>query len=732
MDTRWGLDLDMSAVRLMRRTGEDWVEERVEKIDSPDIEQRLEQLVAPILNDGPVMVFLPRDQILYTRVELNAAQDPQPQIERAMDGRTPYTLDELSIDWDEVGPDIVQVAAIARDTLDEAAAFAEVRNLKIAGYSTLFSGDDFPRLPRFDGPDLVDEVVEPEPPVTFATARVPSRPPDAAVAAAAAAASAKVRFTPTPTAAETAATDAQKPVLLVEDATPVVQVKPPQPPLDPGLPISAPNAPPRVRTDIAASTVSGRAASLTPPGGSVRMHKSRAPVSTLAVFAVALLLTVGVAVLVWNYLPMRPSATADAPVDTGALPEAVVEETAPGPAEEENTPSVIAEDTVPDTLVEPKAPETAALDATTTAPISEVTTAALVPAQPDAGASPPALIEAQPGQTARSQIPDAPEVAALPQADRTTPELQLPTMTASLQTTSPFLGPEPDVDETTDNVYFSAFEVPEPATDAVALPDPRRLTSDPLPSTEGEAIAALDPTVTDDPVASAVEKALADALAGPGGLIPTDLARSVPDTAPRPRPDQFTEQIERQQFGGRTRSELAGLRPPARPESAQSLAAAANTPPSELAVANSITPRVRPSEMAALVAAARVQEEAARVTASAAIATPDTSGAIQAALEEETEPENRAVRPRILSIPTTASVARQATVENAIRLNRINLVGVYGAPSDRRALVRLSSGRYVKVKVGDRVDGGTVAQITDSELYYRKGNRTLSLEVPQG
>jgi type IV pilus biogenesis protein PilP len=136
--------------------------------------------------------------------------------------------------------------------------------------------------------------------------------------------------------------------------------------------------------------------------------------------------------------------------------------------------------------------------------------------------------------------------------------------------------------------------------------------------------------------------------------------------------------------------------------------------------------------MATLVSVARAQQEAERVSASASLSSPDTSGAVVAALEEDSEPQNRAVRPRSLSIPTTASVARQATIPDAIRLNQINLVGVYGAPSDRRALVRLSSGRYVKVKVGDRVDGGTVAQITDSELYYRKGNRTLSLQVPQG
>ncbi|MEM9427427.1 MAG: hypothetical protein AAGA06_12085 [Pseudomonadota bacterium] len=721
----------MSAVRLMRRNGEDWVEERVEKIDSPDIEQRLEKLVAPIMDDGPVMLFLPRDQILYTRVELNAAEDAQPQIERALDGRTPYGLDELSFDWEEVDPNTVQVAALARDTLDEAAAFAEVRHLKIAGYSTLFSGDDFPRLPKFDGPDLVDDPPATEPPVTFATARVPSRPPDADIAAAAVAASSKARFTPTPTSAEVAGGDAETPVLQVDDATPVVKVKPPQAPLDPGLPISAPNAPPRIRTDIAASSVSGHAASLTPPGGSVRMRKTRAPISTLAVFAVAFLLTVGIAVLVWNYLPMRPSATADAPVDTGALPEAIVEDAAPGPLAEEEAPRVIAENTT-EASTEPEV-ATAVLDATTTAPISDVTTQALAPPSEDEVATLTTSARALPDRPAVSKIAAAPTIAALPDADRTAPELQLPTMTASIQTAPPFLGPDPETDETADSVYISAFEVPEPATDAIALPNPRQFTADPLPNAEGEAVAGLDPAVTEDPVASAVEQALADALAGPAGLIPTDLARSVADTAPRARPEQFTEQIERQQFGGRTRTELSGLRPPARPESAQSLAAVQASPPSELAVASSITPRTRPGQMAALVAAARVQQEAARVTATAAVATaPDTSRAIEAALEEDTEPQNRAVRPRILSIPTTASVARQATVENAIRLNRINLVGVYGAPSDRRALVRLSSGRYVKVKVGDRVDGGTVRQITDSELYYSKGNRTLSLEVPQG
>ncbi len=780
MDTRWGLDLDMSAVRLMRRDGDNWVEDAVEPIDSPDIEERLERLIEPVGPGGTVMLFLPRDQILYTQVELDASADTRTQIERAMEGRTPYGLDELSFDWDVGGDDLVRVAAIARDTLDEAAAFAEVRGLGIAGYSTLFSGDDYPRLPNFDGPKLKAKPLTLEPAVPFATARVPSRPPGD-VAAASVAATAKARFTPTPTEAEVSKREPSRPVVEVADTTPVVQVKAPQVPLDPGIPIAAPNAPPRVRTDIAAASVSGHAASLTPPGGSVRLRKKGAPISTLAVMAVAFLLTIGIAVMVWNYLPMRPgqSTTVEAPVDTGALSSDVAEDPGPiAPAEPEEPEITFA------TLL---GTEAAAIEGV----LSALPAAPLADEDPRLASLPTGADVTRPALAALA----TPTQGLVPNVDRTTPELQLPKMTATIQIAPPFLGPDPDIDETTDTIYTSAFEIPKPASDAIALPDIRGLSQGSVPGLPGPlpTYASLQPTpeleaepsdVTTDtqgvipetadlspapetpsaeadtgegevetaafeaetevtpepqstpelatnPVATAVEQALADALVGPGGLIPTDFARALPDTRPGARPSGFTETLERRENGGRTRAELELLRPPPRPASAQALAEA-TAEASELAVANASAPRNRPDNMEALVTAARVQAEAARVTASAAIRTPDTSGAIEAALEEDTEPQNRAVRPRALAIPTTASVARRATIEDAIRLNRINLVGVYGAPSDRRALLRLSSGRYVKVKVGDRVDGGTVAQITDSELYYRKGNRTLSLAVPQG
>ena len=75
------------------------------------------------------------------------------------------------------------------------------------------------------------------------------------------------------------------------------------------------------------------------------------------------------------------------------------------------------------------------------------------------------------------------------------------------------------------------------------------------------------------------------------------------------------------------------------------------------------------------------------------------------------------------------TVSRQATVKNAIDLGKVNLIGVYGSASRKRALVRMPNGHYLKLKVGDRFDGGLVAAIGDSELSYVKGGRTYILKI---
>ncbi|WP_050525536.1 hypothetical protein [Pseudorhodobacter aquimaris] len=182
-------------------------------------------------------------------------------------------------------------------------------------------------------------------------------------------------------------------------------------------------------------------------------------------------------------------------------------------------------------------------------------------------------------------------------------------------------------------------------------------------------------------------------------------------------------------------AQIASLRPPERPEpvltaaeiarnsaAGASLTASSAAPQDNLLrVAMSPRPAARPSDFSEAIAAA--VSSAARETSQAALQR-------SADPEEQDEPEVKAsAAPRI---PTRASVAQQATFKNAINLSKTNLIGIYGSSKARYALIRTSSGRYQKVRVGDRLDGGTVAAITTTEVRYKKSGRMLSLAMPNG
>jgi len=190
---------------------------------------------------------------------------------------------------------------------------------------------------------------------------------------------------------------------------------------------------------------------------------------------------------------------------------------------------------------------------------------------------------------------------------------------------------------------------------------------------------------------------------------PTISPETLQTLRPRPRPATLIEDNERANFGGATLAELAIRRARARPASLQDQAGeGSDGTPNELALAASPTPGYRPGNFATIVARALETAEAS-----------DGSVVVAASAAAVAVP----------SIPTRASVATQATVTNAISLNRINLIGIYGSASERRALVRLSSGRYVKVSVGDRLNGGTVLSITETQLIYKKNGRNEKLDV---
>lgn len=248
----------------------------------------------------------------------------------------------------------------------------------------------------------------------------------------------------------------------------------------------------------------------------------------------------------------------------------------------------------------------------------------------------------------------------------------------------------------------AADDAASAATDAATEPD---AATDPDGATETAADASAA-----DPAPTAEDTVSVDPL--------IDFADVVPPLRPgteRPAPgDETTDtaSVDSASLAGTLVNE-----PEAEPETETSQSFEGAT---ELAVDASVAPTTRPAGFASIVQAAL--EEAA-----AAPPPPDDTP------EPANDPTPAVTVPlRVPDIPTSAGVAATATDENALRLNRVNLIGVYGSASNRRALVRLASGRYVKVQVGDTVDGGRVAAIGDGELVYVKGSRTITLTMPSG
>ena len=80
--------------------------------------------------------------------------------------------------------------------------------------------------------------------------------------------------------------------------------------------------------------------------------------------------------------------------------------------------------------------------------------------------------------------------------------------------------------------------------------------------------------------------------------------------------------------------------------------------------------------------------------------------------------------------PTSVKVASNATQKSNFRKSRMSLVGIFGAPNKRRALVRMPTGRYVKVQTGDKVGGWKVSAISENSLRINKGTRNQTLRIP--
>ncbi|GAB1479786.1 hypothetical protein MASR2M74_23530 [Paracoccaceae bacterium] len=380
---------------------------------------------------------------------------------------------------------------------------------------------------------------------------------------------------------------------------------------------------------------------------------------------------------------------------------------------------------------------------------------------------PAEFAEADPAAEAPAALsPDAPapqtaEMApAAPPAAGTQDEIFLATMDAPPVPADPLTLPEPEgrgdslpTAQAAPPPFGTVYQFDEqglikPTPEGIVTPEGVTLIAGKpprVPPARPEGLTAAAPaaeSVVDE--APAADPALAGfrPRARPEGLAPAAAPANPDDDAslapaadsrfaslrPRLRPESVLA------AGQAARQASASASLAAQSEIAMQDAAAAGISP--LAVAISRKPVVRPADLSRSVEAAVA--EATRPVARAEpepepeptkTAAKAASKAAEPAHEADDEPEIASAAP---AIPTKASVAKQATFANAIDLGKTNLIGVYGTQSKRYALVRSSNGSYKKVRVGDKVDGGKVAAITDTELRYQKGSRLIVLKLPKG
>lgn len=307
---------------------------------------------------------------------------------------------------------------------------------------------------------------------------------------------------------------------------------------------------------------------------------------------------------------------------------------------------------------------------------------------------------------------------------------------------------------TSTEIYLASIDPEVPVTDALALADPaldfgevlRRVPPPPpfgaVPDRDARGLVTPTPegVLTPEGAFVVLGRPAVEAIPRPREIAPVaepdapavTLEDAILGTfQPAPRPADLDETRERQVLGGFSNSELAALRPAERPVSAQEAAAQASLFPRQGAEAVPATPQ--PTDAVAETAAeAPAIAGTALAIASSRLpaARPGNIEALVAAAQEAAPAVAEEAVARAPSIPSNADVTRAATESNAIRLRDVNLIGVTGTPNDRRALVRLPSGRFVRVGVGDRLDGGRVAAIGETSLQYVRNGRNVTLEIP--
>ncbi|MFA3917719.1 hypothetical protein [Ruegeria hyattellae] len=728
MKPAFALSLSFEGISLLHRATGGWRVVGEVALDVPDLGAEL-----AALRDGALLLepeilcklVLPDDQIKYLSVETHGFEGDALThlIDGAVDSATPYDIDDLIYDIAPEG-EVIHVAAVARETLAEAESFAAEHGFTPVSFVAAPRDSSFPGEPFFglshtaqdwtgsqavetDAsvvvdigpvtlPDPASEVEETSPPADSAPAADPAPPPSEE---------------PKPEQPE---------AVMVEEA-PMAIDPVPQPTSEPPVPTRsdpppAPVAPPKPE-----------------PAPDTEPKKPR-PLGLILTLA---LLVILVLVGLWATLFLEKPISSLFRSEPDPV-HAAIEEPSPD-LTDEPSPDLIE---VPSSdLIEVPSPDLPEEQAAATEPLDNDATVAAAQMPTATEEAIADLIDTLPAPTEIPELSDTDTAVldALADQDLQPDDFPLPEIldTEALYAETGLwsglpAGPEAPAPVTLDDLYVASIDRTDLSQDPIALPPAAQL------DTDLRAVVQSAPAIANagfDLDARGLVEPTPEGARSPDGILiylgkPPKVPPETPlrfeaepeidetrdvlaQKRPRPRPDNLLELNERARLGGRSRAELSGIRPKSRPDTLKIQEQVDEIVASVELVDPVPRPRPRPQGLA------KHGQQSSNL------------GSL-ANLDQQTQ--IRTVAPKVVkpSRPSPTSVARQATVKNAISLRKISLIGIFGTTSNRRALVRMPNGRYKKVKVGDRISGGRVIAIGDSELRYQKSGRNVTLKMPKG
>lgn len=164
MKPNFALNFSPDSISLLHRTARGWLEVGATALDAPDLGEALSYLRRSALGLAPhgvaAKLVIPNAQILYTEVDAPGPDDAhrEAQIRRALEGVTPYDVDELVFDWSGDGPR-VQIAVVARETLQEAEGFAAQHRFNPLSFVAIPEAGQFRGEPWFGPSGLAPELL---------------------------------------------------------------------------------------------------------------------------------------------------------------------------------------------------------------------------------------------------------------------------------------------------------------------------------------------------------------------------------------------------------------------------------------------------------------------------------------------------------------------------------------------------------------------------------------------